>query len=91
MKSSPLEPWGNPEPGHRDTSSSSHELPMESRAEVEPGSGKHECLHSLSERPKLRYLVEDENNEGLLAEDAAGTVVPRADNFDNSVVTILPM
>ena len=38
---SPLEPRGNPEPRYRDTSSSSHELPMGSRAKVEPGSGKH--------------------------------------------------
>ena len=38
---SPLEPRENPEPGHRDTSSSSRELPMESRAKVEPDSGKH--------------------------------------------------
>ena len=37
-ESSPLEPRGNPELGCRDTSSSSHELPMESRAKVEPGS-----------------------------------------------------
>ena len=35
-ESSPVEPLGNPEQGHRDTSSSSHELPMESRAKVEP-------------------------------------------------------
>ena len=34
-----VEPMGNPEPGHRDTSSSSHELPMEPRAKVEPGFG----------------------------------------------------
>ena len=32
---SPVEPRGNPEPGYRDTSSSSHELPVESRAKVE--------------------------------------------------------
>ena len=43
---SPSEPRGNPAPGYRDTSSSSHELPMESRAKVEPGSGKHSvCTH----------------------------------------------
>ena len=36
-----LEPQGDPSLGHRDTSCSSHELPMESRAKVEPGSGKH--------------------------------------------------
>ena len=33
---SPLEPRGNPELGYRDTSKSSHELPMEPRAKVEP-------------------------------------------------------
>ena len=31
---SPAEPRGNPAPKDRDTSSSSHELPMESRAKV---------------------------------------------------------
>ena len=35
---SPSEPRGNSEAGYRDTFSSSHELPMESRAKVEPGS-----------------------------------------------------
>ena len=35
----PAEPLGNPAPKDRDTSSSSHELPMEPRAKVEPGSG----------------------------------------------------
>ena len=35
------EPWRNPEQGSQDTSKSSHELPMEPRAKVEPGSGKH--------------------------------------------------
>ena len=38
-ESIPLEPRGDPSPGHRDTSSSAHELPMESRAKVEAGSG----------------------------------------------------
>ena len=33
-------------PKDQDTSSSSHELPMESRAKVVPGSGKHSlCTH----------------------------------------------
>ena len=36
-ESCPLEPRGDPSLGHRDTSSSSHELPVESRAKVEPG------------------------------------------------------
>ena len=42
---SPLEPRRTPELGYRDTSSSSHELPMESRAKAEPGSGKHSVSH----------------------------------------------
>ena len=37
----PFEPRRNPEHMDIETSSSSHELPMESRAKVEPGSGKH--------------------------------------------------
>ena len=37
---SPAESRGNPAPKDQDTSSSSHELPMESRAKVEPASSK---------------------------------------------------
>ena len=60
----PLEPRRNPEPGYRDTANSSHELPIESRAKVEPGSGR-QCLHALCEGPKLRYLLEDAKNKSL--------------------------
>ena len=38
-ESSPAKPLGNPAPKDRDTASSPHELPMESRANVEPGFG----------------------------------------------------
>ena len=38
---SPLETRRNPALKDQDTASSSHELPIESRAKVEPGSGKH--------------------------------------------------
>ena len=37
-ESTSSEPWRNPEQGSQVTSKSSHELPMESRAKVEPGS-----------------------------------------------------
>ena len=37
----PSDPRRNPELGHRGTSNSSHELPMESRAKVVSGSVKH--------------------------------------------------
>ena len=65
-ESNPLEPLGNPAPKDQDTSSSSHELPMESRAKVELGSGKHSVYTHFPKRPKLRYLLEDENNKGFL-------------------------
>ena len=55
----------NPEQGSKDTSTSSHELPMEPREKVEPGSGM-QCKNALSEEPKLRYLLEDKNNEGFV-------------------------
>ena len=41
---------GNPEQRSQDTSKSSHELPTEPRAKVQPGSG---CENALSEGPKL--------------------------------------
>ena len=40
-ESTSTKPWRNPEQVSRNTSKSSHELPMEPRAKVEPGSGKH--------------------------------------------------
>ena len=52
-ESVPAEPRGNPSLGHRDTSSSSHELPMEPRAKVEPGSGKLTLRVRLNCRPKI--------------------------------------
>ena len=61
-----LEPRRNPSPGDRDTASSSHELPMESRAKVEPGSGKHSVHTHFPKDPKLRNLLEDKNNERFL-------------------------
>ena len=51
-ESSPLEPRGNPAPKDRNTASSSHELPMESRAKVEPGSGKHSVYTHFLKDPK---------------------------------------
>ena len=50
---SPSEPWGNPELGYRDTSRFSHELPIGSRAKVEPGSGKLSGYTRTIRKPKL--------------------------------------
>ena len=57
----PSESPRNPEVGHRDTSSSSHDLPTESRAKVEPGSGKHSVYTHFPKDRKLRHLSEDEH------------------------------
>ena len=40
-------------------------------------------LHSLPERPKLRYLLEDENNKASRTR-CAGTVGPKAETFGDS-------
>ena len=45
------EPWRNPEQGSQDTSKSSHELPMEPRAKVVPGSGKHSAFTHFPKHP----------------------------------------
>ena len=50
-------------PEHRDTSSSSHELPLEPRVKVVPR--KHH-FYSLPERPKLRSPFQDEKYECFL-------------------------
>ena len=67
--SSPLEPRGNPALKDRDTSSSSHELPMESRAKVETGLGMHTVYTHIPKACIKR----------------AGTVVPKADNFGDLI------
>ena len=62
---SPSEPRGNPAPKDRDTSSSSHELPMEPRAKVEPGSGKHVVHAHFPNHPNCEICLK-KNNEGFL-------------------------
>ena len=79
-ESTPLEPWGKPALEDRDTSSSSHELPMESRAKVEPGLGQHSVVTHFPKGPQLRCLPEDENNEASCRR-RANAVVPRAEHF----------
>ena len=56
-------PWRNPKNGSQDTSKSSHELPMEPQAKVEPGSGKH------PKDPNCDICLKTKK-QGLLAEDA---------------------
>ena len=44
--------WRNPEQGSQGTSKSSHELPTEPRAKVEPGLGKHRVCADFPKDPK---------------------------------------
>ena len=56
----------NPEQGSQDTSMSSHELPMEPRARVEPGSGKHSVYTHFPKDPNCDICLKAENNKGFL-------------------------
>ena len=49
-----------------DTSSSSHELPMESRAKAEPGSGEHSVYTHFPKDPNCDICLKTKNNEGVL-------------------------
>ena len=73
-KLTPSEPRRNPEHGYRDTSSSSHELPMEPRAKVEPGSAKHNVCSHFPKDPGCDICLKTKK-QGLLAEDVlSGTL-----------------
>ena len=50
-QSTTTDPWRNPEQGSQDTSMSFHELPMEPRAKMEPGSGKHSVYTHFPKDP----------------------------------------
>ena len=52
-ESTSTEPWRNPEQGSQDTSKTPHKLPTESRAKVEPNSGKHGLITHFPKNPKL--------------------------------------
>ena len=57
---SPTKPRGNPAPKDRDTASSSHELPMESRAKVEPG-----VYTNIPKDPNCDICLKTKNNKGF--------------------------
>ena len=68
-ESSPLEPRGNPAPKDQDTSRSSHQLPMESRAKVEAGSGKHGVYTHFPKDPNCESSAQSERRDicGIVA------------------------
>ena len=82
-ESNSTEPWVNPEQRSQDTSKSSHELPMESRAKVEPGSGKHR-VHT-SRRTEIVMFACGRKLTKASCRRRAGTVVPRAEHFGDLI------
>ena len=77
-ESSLLDPRRNPAPEDQDTSSSSHELPIESRAKVEPGSGKHSIYTHFPKDPNCDICLKTKITKASCSR-RAGTVVPKAD------------
>ena len=83
-ESTSTEPWGNPEHRSLDTSKSSHELPMELRAKVEPGSGKHSVFTLFPKDPDCDICLKTKITRASCRR-RAGTVVPRAENFGDLI------
>ena len=79
-ESVPTESRRNPSHENRDTSSSSHELPMESRRKVERGSGKHSIYTHFPKDPNCDICLKTKIT-GASCRRRAGTVVPRAENL----------
>ena len=65
-ESTSTDPWGNPEQGSQDTSKSSHELPMEPRAKVEPCSGKHSVHAHFPKDPNGDICLKMKNKKVFL-------------------------
>ena len=80
----PAEPWGNPAPKDRDTASSAHELPLESRAKVEPGSGTHSVHMHIPKNPNCDTCMKTKITRSSFRR-LAGTVVPRAENVGDLI------
>ena len=53
-------------PEHRDTSSSSHQLPLEPRAKVEPASGEHSVYTHFPKDGNCDICLRTKNYEGFL-------------------------
>ena len=68
----------------RDTASSSHELPVESRTKVELGSGKHSVYTHFPKDPNCDICLKTKITTASCRR-RAGTVVPRAENFGDLI------
>ena len=87
-ESCPLEPRRNPALQDQDTSKSSHELPMELRARVEPGSGKHSVHTRFPKDPNCDICLKTKITRASCRR-RAGTVVPRAAHFGDLITADL--
>ena len=85
LEGSCLEPRGDPSPGDAATSSSSYELPMEPRAKVEPGSGKHSVSARILRRTQNCDICLKTKITRASCRRCAGTLVPRAENFGDLI------
>ena len=83
-ESSPMKPWGNPEQGCQDTSSSSRELPMEPRAKVNPGSSKHSVYTHFPKDPNCDICLKAKITRASCRR-RAGTVVSKAERFGDLI------
>ena len=74
----------NPSREHRDTTSSSLEVPMELRAKVESGSGKHSVCTHIPKDPHCDICLKTKITRASCRR-RAGTVVPRARNIGDLI------
>ena len=72
-------------PEHRHASSSSHELPMESRAKVQPGSAEHCVYKHFPKDPNVDICLKTKKTRASCRR-RTGTVVPKAENFGDLII-----
>ena len=80
----PTERRGNPAPKDRDTANSSHVLPMESRAKLEPGSSEHGVYTHFPTDPNCDICLKTKITRSSCRR-RAGTVVPRVEHFGDLI------
>ena len=83
-ESTSTEPWRNSEQGTQDTSKSSHELPVEPRAKVEPGLGEQSVCTHFPKDPNCDICLKTKITRASCRR-RAGTVVPRAEQFGDLI------
>ena len=83
-ESTSTEPWRNPEQGSRDTSKSSHELPMEPRAKSGTGSGNYSVYTHFRKDPNCDICLKTKITRASCRR-RTGTVVPRAEHFGDLI------